>query len=162
HELSGGMKQRVLIGISVVLNPRLIIADEPTTGLESRLRDVVLEELMIAKEMDRSSMLLITHDLHAARKTAGRVAIMYAGEIIEIGPSQEILGDPFHPYSRALMGSLPEQGLRPIPGMPPSALSPPEGCRFHPRCPLRKPPCFHEKQKLIRAGTRKVRCVLYA
>ncbi len=160
-QLSGGMRQRVLIGISVVLNPGIVIADEPTKGLDEHLKKLILEELRIVKEMNQSSLILITHDLNTARATSERIAIMYAGEIIEMGDSQEFFKNPLHPYSRGLLDSLPERGFKPIPGSSPSPLELPEGCRFHPRCPHRRDVCLKKKPDLFRIKERDVRCVLF-
>jgi len=161
-EMSGGMQQRILIGISVILNPKIIIADEPTTGLDSRLRDMVLEELRLVKEIDRSSMIFISHDLNAAREISGRIAIMYAGEILEIGSTVEFFKEPLHPYSKGLLDSLPERGFKPIPGTSPSMIHPPEGCKFHPRCPSREEICSKERPDIVRVKDRDIKCVLYS
>jgi peptide/nickel transport system ATP-binding protein len=160
-QLSGGMRQRVLIGMSVVLQPEIVIADEPTKGLDDRLKQVILEELRLIKELDHSSLLLITHDLSAARTLAERIAVMYAGQIIETGGIKEFFEEPLHPYSKALLESLPERGLNPIPGSSPSPIDLPEGCRFHPRCPHRRDVCFQRKPELVRIKERDVRCVLF-
>ena len=162
HEISGGMKQRVLIGISVILSPKIIIADEPTKALDSRLRAMVLEELRLVKEMNRSSMILITHDLHAAREISDRIAVMYAGEILETGPSLDFCDQPLHPYSVALLESLPDRGFKPIPGETPSMAQPPGGCKFHPRCPDKKEICSQEKPDFKRMNKREVKCVMYS
>jgi peptide/nickel transport system ATP-binding protein len=162
HEISGGMKQRVLIGISVILSPEIIIADEPTKALDSRLRAMVLEELRLVKEMNHSSMILITHDLHAAREISDRIAVMYAGEIVEIGPTLEFFKQPLHPYSKALLESLPERGFKSIPGATPSMARPPGGCKFHPRCPEKKEICPQKKPDLNRREKREIKCVLYS
>ena len=161
-EMSGGMKQRILIGISVILNPKVIIADEPTKGLDSRLRNMVLEELALAREMSQSSMILITHDIGAARAISDRIAVMYAGEIIETGPTADVFENPFHPYSKGLLESLPERGFKPIPGVSPSMIRPPEGCKFHPRCSERKDICSQKRPEFIKKKSRGVRCVLYS
>lgn len=161
-EMSGGMKQRVLIGISVVLNPKIIIADEPTKGLDSRLRGMVLEELKLVREMGHSSMIVIAHDLNAAREISDRTAVMYAGEIIESGDTQEFFRKPFHPYSKALLESLPERGFKSIPGVSPSMVQPPEGCKFHPRCPIKRDICSLQRPALVRTQDRDVKCVLYS
>jgi peptide/nickel transport system ATP-binding protein len=160
-EMSGGMKQRVLIGISVVLNPKIIIADEPTKGLDDRLRKMVLEELRLVREMNRSSMIFISHDLNSAREISNRIAVMYAGEILESGATQEFFKEPLHPYSQALLESLPERGFKPIPGVSPSMIRPPEGCKFHPRCPDKKEICSKQRPDFIRTNNRDVKCVLY-
>jgi len=161
HQMSGGMKQRVLIGISVVLNPEILIADEPTEGLDRRLQEMVLEELLLAKEMNRSSLVFITHDLKAVRDTADRMVIMYAGEIVETGPVKEFFARPLHPYSRGLLDSLPERGFIPIPGTSPDRIHLPRGCRFHPRCPSRRETCRRESPEMVTSGERLVRCLLY-
>jgi peptide/nickel transport system ATP-binding protein len=161
-EMSGGMKQRVLIGISVVVNPKIIIADEPTKALDSRLRHMVLEELKLVREMNHSSMILITHDINAAKDISDRVAVMYAGEIIESGSTPEFFEEPLHPYSQALLGSLPERGFKPVPGIPPSMIHLPTGCKFHPRCPHEKDECSKKKQDFRRINNREVKCVLYS
>lgn len=161
-EMSGGMKQRILIGISVVLNPRVIIADEPTKGLDPRLKHMVLEELKLVKTMDSCSLLFISHDLHPAREISNRIAVLYAGEILEIGSTAAFFSEPLHPYSKGLMESLPEKGFKPIPGTLPSMIHPPEGCKFHPRCPYKKEICARKKPDLYDVKERNVRCVLYS
>jgi peptide/nickel transport system ATP-binding protein len=160
-EMSGGMKQRVLIGISVVLGPKIIVADEPTKGLDDRLRKMVLEELRLVREMNQSSMIFISHDLHAAREISERIAVMYAGEILESGSTQKFFEEPLHPYSIALLESLPERGFKPIPGTSPSMTKPPEGCKFHPRCPEKKEMCSKESPNFKRIKSRDVKCVMY-
>lgn len=161
-EMSGGMKQRILIGISVILNPKVIIADEPTKGLDSRLNGMVLEELKLVKEMDRSSMLFISHDLHPAREISNRIAVLYGGEILESGSTNDFFEEALHPYSKGLMESLPEKGFKPIPGTPPSMIHPPEGCKFHPRCPFQKEICTRKKPDFVKIKERYVKCVLYS
>jgi peptide/nickel transport system ATP-binding protein len=161
-EMSGGMKQRVLIGISVILSPKIIIADEPTKGLDDRLRDMVLEELRLVREMNQSSMIFISHDLIAAREISDRIAVMYAGEIIESGAMHEFFEEPLHPYSKALLESLPERGFKPIPGISPSMIRPPEGCKFHPRCPDKTEMCSKKRPNLKKIKTRDVKCVQYS
>lgn len=161
-EISGGMKQRVLIGISVILSPKIIIADEPTKGLDDRLREMVLKELRLVREMTRSSMIFISHDLNAAREISDRIAVMYAGEILESGATQEFFKEPLHPYSQALLESLPERGFKPIPGVSPSMIRPPEGCKFHPRCPDKKEICSKQRPDFKRTNNRDVKCVLYS
>jgi peptide/nickel transport system ATP-binding protein len=161
HEMSGGMKQRILIGISVILNPQIIIADEPTKGLDSRLKTLIKEELKLVKKMEHSSMLFISHDLHPAREISDRIAVLYAGEILEKGLTADFFEEPLHPYSKGLMESLPEKGFHPIPGTPPSMIHPPEGCKFHPRCPYKKEICTKKIPDLVMVNGRSVKCVLY-
>ncbi len=151
HMLSGGMKQRVLISLGIAGNPELIVADEPTKNLDSIVRAEILELL---KEVGRTTaMLFITHDIQAA-KICDRVAVMYAGEIVEIGSAREVLNKPAHPYTTGLVNSLPENGLNPIPGSSPSMTRLPEGCSFHSRCLMAEESCSKEKPELRRG----VRC----
>ncbi|VVB71948.1 Trehalose/maltose import ATP-binding protein MalK [uncultured archaeon] len=133
-ELSGGMNQRAMISTSVILSPRIIIADEPTKGLDDALARQAIRELSSIKEQWGASLLLITHDLSMASAVSDRMAVMYCGQIVEIGLSSEVFENPLHPYSRALKGCLPENGYNPIPGSSPSLIQPPSGCRYHPRC----------------------------
>lgn len=160
-QFSGGMNQRVLIAISVALNPKVLIADEPTKALDMGLKEHVVEELEIIKQMNSSTLLLITHDLNLARKISDRIAIMYAGEIIEISPIEDFFSRQMHPYSQALLKSLPEQGFNPIPGSLPSMINPPPGCKFHPRCPLVREQCKSMKPPFITLEGRGVKCLLY-
>jgi peptide/nickel transport system ATP-binding protein len=162
HEMSGGMKQRILIGMAVIMNPKVIIADEPTKGLDSRLRDMVLQELKLIREMDRSSMIFISHDLDAVKEISERTAVMYAGEIIEMGSTEDFFKRPLHPYSIGLLGSLPSQGFKPIPGISPPMTHLPEGCKFHPRCPYKKEICVQKRPDFIKEKERDVKCVLYS
>jgi len=162
HEMSGGMKQRILIGMAVILNPQIIIADEPTKGLDSGLRDMVLQELRLVKEIDHSSMIFISHDLDAVKEISDRTAVMYSGEIIEIGPTEEFFQKPLHPYSIGLLESLPRRGFNPIPGTSPSLIRPPEGCKFHPRCPYKKEICVQKRPDYVMEKNRDVKCVLYS
>jgi len=161
-QLSGGMSQRVLIGMSVALRPDILIADEPTKGLDDRLKQDILDELMLIKKMGNLSLFLITHDLNTARELSERTAVMYAGEIIEMGDTRGFFETPRHPYSKALLESLPGRGFQPIPGSSPSPVDLPVGCRFHPRCPHRRDVCSERKPDLVRDKERDVRCVLFS
>jgi peptide/nickel transport system ATP-binding protein len=162
YEMSGGMKQRILIGMAVIMNPKVIIADEPTKGLDSRLRDMVLQELKLIREMDRSSMIFISHDLDAVKEISERTAVMYAGEIIEMGSTEDFFKRPLHPYSIGLLESLPSQGFKPIPGISPPMTRLPEGCKFHPRCPYKKEICVRKRPDFVKEKDRDVKCVLYS
>jgi peptide/nickel transport system ATP-binding protein len=133
HELSGGMKERVMIAMGLASRPSFIIADEPTKGLDSRTKAEIVK--LIRGLTSGRSMLLITHDLAAAREICDRIAVMYAGELLEEASADTILNHPRHPYTKGFIGSLPSRGLHPIPGSSPSLIDPPQGCRFHPRCP---------------------------
>ena len=139
HQLSGGMRQRVVIAIALALNPELIIMDEPTTALDVVVQKQIIREIQTLKDQFGFSILFITHDLSLLVEFSDRIAIMYAGELIEIAPSREIFERPGHPYTRRLMNSFPTISgprveLTGIAGSPPDLISPPSGCRFHPRC----------------------------
>jgi oligopeptide/dipeptide ABC transporter ATP-binding protein len=145
HQLSGGMRQRVMIAIALACRPSLVIADEPTTALDVTIQAQILDLLREMKAAYHLSLLLITHDFGVIAETADRVAVMYAGRIVETGPVRAILRAPRHPYTRGLLASMPgrEQGrrLRAIEGSVPLLGRLPEGCAFHPRCPDRFEPC---------------------
>jgi peptide/nickel transport system ATP-binding protein len=143
-ELSGGMRQRAVIAIALSLNPPLLIMDEPTTALDVIVQEEIMDQIAELKERLGFSVLFITHDLSLLVEFSDRIAIMYAGEIVEQADAQELFDDPFHPYTQGLMQSFPtihgpRRTLRGIPGSPPDMLHPPGGCRFHPRCPLATP-----------------------
>ncbi|AKB20720.1 ABC transporter ATP-binding protein [Methanosarcina sp. WH1] len=157
---SGGMNQRFLIAASTMLDPVLLIADEPSKGLD-RSRVAELEnELKGLKEKSETSLLLISHDLGFVRQIADRVAVMYAGEIVEIATPSTLFESPLHPYTQGLLNSLPENGFVPIPGSSPPLSSPPAGCRFHPRCPSKEKRCTQEHPELKEGNGRAVRCFL--
>jgi peptide/nickel transport system ATP-binding protein len=138
HELSGGQRQRVVIAGALVLEPEVIVADEPVSNLDASVRGEILSLLMRLRERDRISIIIVTHDLGLAWTVADRVAVMYLGRIVEIGPAEDVLTKPLHPYTQALLNVVPEaEGIdRPIlAGEPPDPTRIPPGCRFHPRCP---------------------------
>jgi len=145
HQLSGGMRQRVLIAISLACQPSLVIADEPTTALDVTIQAEILDLLREMKRAMNLSLLLITHDLGVIAETADRVAVMYAGRIVEMAPVRAIFRNPAHPYTRGLLTSMPGgspgQRLRAIDGSVPLLGSLPPGCSFNPRCPDRFEPC---------------------
>ncbi|GED71879.1 dipeptide/oligopeptide/nickel ABC transporter ATP-binding protein [Brevibacillus reuszeri] len=139
HQFSGGMKQRVVIAIALACNPRLLIADEPTTALDVTIQAQVLELMKDLKTRSKTSMILITHDLGVVSEICDRVAIMYAGEIVESGSLEDIFENPLHPYTNGLFGSIPDidkevEFLSPIEGLVPDPSDLPKGCKFHPRC----------------------------
>jgi peptide/nickel transport system ATP-binding protein len=141
HELSGGMRQRVIIAMALALGPELLIMDEPTTALDVVVQREILQQVQDLKRDLGFSVLFITHDLSLLIEFADRIAIMYAGEIVETAPSAQLQSNPLHPYTRGLMESFPPltgpmQRLVGIPGAPPDLADPPAGCRFHPRCTL--------------------------
>jgi oligopeptide/dipeptide ABC transporter ATP-binding protein len=145
HQLSGGMRQRVLIAMAIACKPSLVIADEPTTALDVTIQAEVLDLLREMKDTYHLSLLLITHDFGVIAETADRVAVMYAGRIVETGPVRAILRDPQHPYTRGLLASMPGgapgQRLSAITGSVPTLGALPPGCAFNPRCPDRFEPC---------------------
>jgi peptide/nickel transport system ATP-binding protein len=157
-QCSGGMNQRFLVAASTILESPLLIADEPTKGMDAdRVEDVVADIQRLVRG-NGTALLLITHDLEVARKIADRIAVMYAGEIVEIGDAGQVLDKPRHPYTRGLLRSLPENGFVPIPGISPSPLQIPPGCVFHPRCSHRMERCVHGHPELATDGDRGVRC----
>ena len=164
HQLSGGMRQRVMIALALVLDPDILIADEPTTALDVTVQAQILDQLINEQRERHMSMLLITHDLAVVAAVADRVAVMYTGEIVEQAPVDELFEDPRHPYTQGLLRALPQvsvkrQRLDPIPGLvPPPQLTPP-GCRFAPRCPHAIDQCWTEHPELSdEVGGRTFRC----
>jgi oligopeptide/dipeptide ABC transporter ATP-binding protein len=150
HELSGGMRQRVVIAIAMANDPDVIIADEPTTALDVTVQAQILDALETAREETGAAMVLITHDLGVIAGHADRVLVMYAGKLVESGSAEEVFYTPRMPYSLGLLGSLPRldrpsDRLTPIPGAPPSLVNMPPGCPFTPRCPLARPVCDEEE-----------------
>ena len=144
HQLSGGMRQRAMIAMAMALNPPLMILDEPTTALDVVVQKEIMQQIEDLKERLGFSILFITHDLSLLVEFSDRIAIMYAGQIVELAPAKELFARPLHPYTQGLMSSFPtlegeKRKLTGIPGSPPDMAKPPSGCRFHPRCPKVKP-----------------------
>lgn len=166
HQLSGGLRQRVMIAISLASNPDMIIADEPTTALDVTLQAQILDLLRELQAEDKMSILLITHDFGVVSQIAQRVAVMYAGKIVEEGRIEEIFHDPWHPYTKLLILSIPgikvKRGgrLEAISGNVPNPLKFPDGCRFHTRCPYAMDICRTEQPPEYREGGRRVSCFL--
>ncbi|MCK4836255.1 MAG: ABC transporter ATP-binding protein [Candidatus Aminicenantes bacterium] len=161
HQLSGGMRQRLLISATLLTRPEIIIADEPTKGLDRTTRELIIDEMKRVKNQYQSGLLLITHDTQVAREMGDWLAVMYAGEIIEISETQRFFREPLHPYSRALLNSSPERGFQPIPGTSPSLDQLPSGCRFHPRCHYRLKHCASQNPEMKTMDQEKVKCHLY-
>jgi oligopeptide transport system ATP-binding protein len=153
HQLSGGIAQRVMVAMAVALGPDVLLADEPTSSLDVTVQAQVLELLAALVAEAQMAMVLITHNLAVAVGLARRIAVMYAGRIVEIGPARDIYTNPKHPYTAALLRSIPdievrEERLPAIMGSPPNLLRPPSGCAFHPRCPLADDRCRVEAPTL--------------
>lgn len=168
HELSGGMKQRVVIGMAMIMNPTLVIADEPTTALDV-VTQVQIINLLKSLQMERKiSIILITHDLGIMSELVDKVGIMYAGKIVEFGSLDQVYKRPLHPYTQKLIGATPTLKIKVnrlsfIPGAPPDLINPPKGCRFHPRCQFAKTICFEKEPKEFEPeGGHYVSCWLYA
>ena len=167
HQLSGGMQQRVMIAMAIASEPRLLIADEPTTALDVTIQAQILELLLDLKKRLGMAMLLITHNLGIVSDIADRLAVMYAGQIVELAPAADLLRRPFHPYTRALMNSVPKLGhemerLQAIGGTVPNLGAWPAGCRFYPRCPsaAQHPECANQMPELVEVEpNRFVRCL---
>jgi len=151
HELSGGMAQRVVIAIALGCNPRLLLADEPTTNLDVTIQAQILELIRELREKFESSILYVTHDLGVIAELCDRVAVMYAGNVCEIADVTDIFKNPLHPYTQALLESIPRPGkeFKSIEGEVPSLINPPVGCRFNPRCPKATQLCSQMKPKLV-------------
>ncbi|MCI4365249.1 MAG: ATP-binding cassette domain-containing protein [Thermoplasmata archaeon] len=167
HELSGGMLQRVMIAMSLSSEPDLLIADEPTTALDVTIQAQILELMRDLKTRVGTAILLITHDLAVVAEVADNVCVMYAGRIIEKGPVRELFRRPLHPYAQGLLASIPRldqpsKELSSIPGSVPNLITPPSGCRFHPRCPYAMPICKVEVPPMtIEGPDHSVACYLY-
>ncbi len=163
HQFSGGMRQRVVIALALAAKPRLIIADEPTTALDVSIQAQIIQLLKRLCRDHGTAVMLVTHDMGVIAETADRVAVMYAGRIVEIGPVADVIHRPAHPYSVGLMGSIPSiteerERLTQIDGSMPRLDAVPDGCAFHPRCPRAEARCRAERPALQGAGTTQAAC----
>jgi oligopeptide/dipeptide ABC transporter ATP-binding protein len=169
HQLSGGLRQRVMIAMAIICEPRLLVADEPTTALDTTVQAQILDLLLGLREQNRTSILLITHDLGVIAEVCDEVYVMYAGRIMESGDVFALFDHPAHPYTRGLLCSMPgiaAQGkkarLSGIEGAVPDLLHPPAGCRFHPRCGKAMPVCAVQEPGFFQAGPgHEARCWLF-
>jgi oligopeptide/dipeptide ABC transporter ATP-binding protein len=165
HEFSGGMRQRIMIALALVLRPKFIVADEPTTALDVLVEAQILRILADIRERYAPAILLITHNLGIVAEACDRVAVMYAGRIVEQGPVRDIFATPKHPYTRALLNStisLSTRELHSIPGAPPDLVRPPTACRFHPRCEHVMRVCADVFPPTVRVGRQEAECWLLA
>jgi oligopeptide/dipeptide ABC transporter ATP-binding protein len=169
HELSGGMKQRVMLAIALSCSPALLIADEPTSALDVTIQAQLLALLRRLRQELQLTVLLIAHDMGVVAENADRVGVMYAGQLVEEAPVEALFADPRHPYTQGLLRAVPgarepggDRRLATLPGSVPDPAAPPPGCRFHPRCAARFAPCDHVVPADLAIGpARRVRCLLY-
>jgi len=167
HQFSGGMRQRVGIALALALNPDLVIADEPTSSLDVIVQFQILDLMKELKNLYGMGMILITHDISIIPGIADKVALMYAGQLVEFADAKSFFNEPLHPYGKALLESIPniqhsDQKLKYIPGNPPDLINPPKGCRFSPRCPYATEKCREEEPPTIMVGHhRLVKCFQY-
>jgi peptide/nickel transport system ATP-binding protein len=168
HELSGGMKQRAVIATALANNPKLVVADEPTTALDATVQAQIMELLRDLKKKEGLTILLITHNMGLVAEMCDRVAVMYAGTIVEEAPTEELFKNPLHPYTRLLLRAVPNplkrmDKLESIPGTVPNLIYPPPGCRFHPRCPHAMDICHEKRPPEVWVNeNHRVACWLYA
>jgi dipeptide transport system ATP-binding protein len=163
HQLSGGMNQRVMIAMAIACNPKLLIADEPTTALDVTIQAQILDLLLALQRERDMALVLITHNMSVVAETARRVVVMYAGQVVEQGEVSTLFGSPRHPYTESLLNALPERNtehgrLPTIPGVVPGFFDRPQGCLFHPRCQRMQARCVEEAPALLRNGSDLVRC----
>lgn len=163
HQLSGGMSQRVMIAMAIACNPRLLIADEPTTALDVTIQAQIIDLLIELQRKEQMGLVLITHDLALVAEVAHRVIVMYAGQIVESGPAAEVFSTPKHPYTQALLASLPESSsgkarLDALPGVVPGQYDRPKGCLLSPRCPYATEKCQNEAPDTQGSLDRQVKC----
>ncbi len=166
HQMSGGMRQRIMIGLALIMNPDLLIADEPTTALDVIVEAQFLDLLNELKRRYNLTIILITHNLGNVAQLADRITVMYGGTIAEVGPAQTIFDNPLHPYTQGLLASIPnikldQPELKTMPGSPPDLVDPPSGCVFHPRCPYIMDICPRERPPAFSRDGHLATCWLY-
>jgi oligopeptide/dipeptide ABC transporter ATP-binding protein len=166
HQLSGGMRQRAMIAMALALEPSLVIADEPTTALDVITQDHIMDELDRLSDRLESSMFMITHDISVVAEMCDRIGVMYGGELVEVGPTEELFTEPEHPYTLGLLKAYPtiegdSEDLITMTGVPPDLTNPPTGCKFYDRCPYREPECQASSPPLSARGpARKAACLV--
>ena len=163
HQLSGGMSQRVMIAMAIACNPKLLIADEPTTALDVTIQAQIIDLLLELQHKENMALILITHDLALVAESAHRIIVMYAGQVVEEGRAEEIFKSPLHPYTQALLKSLPEfaegkSRLQSLPGVVPGKSDRPQGCLLNPRCPYATEKCRSVEPALVQINSRQVKC----
>ena len=163
HQLSGGMSQRVMIAMAIACNPKLLIADEPTTALDVTIQAQIIDLLLELQHKENMALILITHDLALVAESAHRIIVMYAGQVVEEGRAEEIFKSPLHPYTQALLKSLPEfaegkSRLQSLPGVVPGKYDRPQGCLLNPRCPYATEKCRSVEPALVQINSRQVKC----
>ena len=163
HQLSGGMSQRVMIAMAIACNPKLLIADEPTTALDVTIQAEIIDLLLELQRKENMALILITHDLALVAESAHRIIVMYAGQVVEEGRAEEIFKSPLHPYTQALLKALPEfaegkSRLQSLPGVVPGKYDRPQGCLLNPRCPYATEKCRTAEPELIQLNGRQVKC----
>ena len=167
HQLSGGMRQRAMIAMALLFTPDLVIMDEPTSALDVvAQRQLMLQIKKLQHELG-FAVIFVTHDMSLVSHFSDQLLVMYAGQVVEVGPTRQVFDNPAHPYSRGLLDAFPSINgplvrLTGIPGAPPDLAHPPAGCRFHPRCPLRFDDCFHVEPQLYDVESARARCLLHA
>ena len=163
HQLSGGMSQRVMIAMAIACNPKLLIADEPTTALDVTIQAQIIDLLLELQRKENMALILITHDLALVAESAHRIIVMYAGQVVEEGRAEEIFKSPLHPYTQALLKALPEfaegkSRLQSLPGVVPGKYDRPQGCLLNPRCPYATEECRSIEPALVQINGRQVKC----
>ncbi|EEF15639.1 dipeptide transporter ATP-binding subunit DppD [Actinobacillus minor 202] len=163
HQLSGGMSQRVMIAMAIACNPKLLIADEPTTALDVTIQAQIIDLLLELQRKENMALILITHDLALVAESAHRIIVMYAGQVVEEGKAEEIFKSPLHPYTQALLKALPEfaegkSRLQSLPGVVPGKYDRPQGCLLNPRCPYATEQCRQQEPELRMVNGRQVKC----